>query len=117
MLDRMAMVCLQSGRRRNRFDGCGETVRVIRAGRGHLEATVFEALQQWRRIIPLLRRRFMGEQEAGMLILAHHHTVVGAQRVRAINRTRRPRKEGQQVLQRLLWGREVRANVIKLAFE
>src|SRR5215813_12665018 len=33
----------------------------------------------------MLRRRFMGDQDAVMLILDHHHTVVGAQRVIAIN--------------------------------
>jgi hypothetical protein len=54
MLDRMDMVCLEAGSRTNRFDGCGETGRVIREGRGHLEAVVLPALQKLLRIIPLL---------------------------------------------------------------
>jgi len=54
-------------------------------------------------IVPILRRCFMGDQDAVMLILDHHHTVVRPQRVVAVNRTLRRRGAGQQVLQHLLW--------------
>src|ERR1700754_4092014 len=101
----MEMVGLKAGSRINRFDGCGETLRVIREGRGHLEATVFSSLQKLLRVIPILRCRFMGDQDAVMLILDHHHTVIGARGERAINMTRRHWKEGQQLLQHLLWSR------------
>ena len=47
----------------------------------------------------------MGHQNAVMLILDHHHTVVRAQRVIAVNMTLRHRKEDQQLLQHLLWSR------------
>lgn len=58
----------------------------------------------------------MGHQHAVMRILDHHHTVVRAQRVGAIDRTLRRRSEGQQLLQHLLWRGQVRANVIHPTF-
>jgi hypothetical protein len=112
MLDRMALVCLPSGSRLHGFDGCGETWRVLRDGRGHLEAAVCASLQTWLRLLPLLRRRFMGEQAAVLLLLDHHPTVVWAQRVIAVTRTRRPRQAAQPVLQPRLWSRAVRAHGI-----
>src|SRR6266850_5369789 len=54
-------------------------------------------------IVAILRRRFMGHQDAVMLILDHHHTVVRAQRVGAVNRTLRHWGEGQQLPQHFLW--------------
>ena len=41
ILDRMEMVGLKSGMRKDRFDGFGEALGVIREGRGHMEAKVF----------------------------------------------------------------------------
>ena len=54
MLDRMDMVCLKAGMRIDRFDGFGEALRVIREGRGHLEAVVFSSLQKLPGIVPIL---------------------------------------------------------------
>src|SRR2546426_7641745 len=74
MLDRMAMVGLQAGLRIDRCDGFSEAVRVIRKSCGHLEAAVFESLQKLPGIVPILRGRFMGHQDAIMFILDHHFT-------------------------------------------
>ena len=71
----MEMVCLQSGMRQDCFDRFGEALRVVRAGRGHLEAVVFSLLQKLPGILAILRRRFMGHQYAVMLILHHHDTI------------------------------------------
>src|SRR6266849_8966544 len=117
MLDRMAMVCLKSGMRKDRFDRFGEAWGVIREGRGHLEAAVFQWLQTLPGLLPMLRRRFMGHQDAVMLILDHHHTVVRAQRVIAVNMTRSRRGDGQQWPKHLLWRRPMRTNVIHPAFD
>ena len=57
------MVGLQSGMRKDRFDRFGEALRVIREGRGHLEAVVFSLLQKLPGILAMLRRRFMGHQD------------------------------------------------------
>src|SRR6266446_2950211 len=87
MLDRMEMVGLQSGLWRDCFDGFSEAWRVIRKGRGDMEAEVLASLQTLPGIVPMLRRRFMDDQDAVMLILDDHHTVVRAQRVVAVNGT------------------------------
>src|SRR5262249_4302697 len=89
ILDRMEMVSLKSGLWIDGFDGFSEALRVIREGRGHLEAEVFAALQKLPGIVPILRDRFMGDQDAVMFILDDHHTVVRAQRVIAVNVTLR----------------------------
>ena len=65
----------------------------------------------------MLRRRFMGDQDAVRLILDHQYTVVRPQRVGAVNMTLRRRGAGQQVLQHLLWRGQVRANGIHPAFD
>src|SRR5256712_7759702 len=82
-----------------------------------MEAEVFYVLKKFPSILPILRRRFMGDQDAVMLILDHQYTVVRTQRVVAVNMTRRRRGEGQQVLKHLLWRGQVRANVINPAFD
>ena len=89
ILDRMDMVSLKSGMRKDRFDRFGEALGVIREGRGHLETVVFSLLQKFLGVLPILRRRFMDDQDAVMLILDNHHTVVRAQRVVAVNVTLR----------------------------
>src|SRR4030095_14793745 len=58
ILDRMEMVGLKSGMRKDRFDGFGEALGVIREGRGHMEAKVFDVLQKLPGIVPILRHRF-----------------------------------------------------------
>jgi len=113
----MEMVCLKSGMRPYRFDRCGEALRVIREGRSHMEAEVLYVLKKFPGIVPMLRRCFMGDQDAVMRILDHHHTVIRTQRVVAVNMTLRRRGEGQQLLQHLLWRGQGRANVINPAFD
>src|SRR5438132_13529077 len=54
ILDRMEMVCLKSGMRKDRFDRFGEALRVIRKGRSHLEAEVFDVLQKLPGILSIL---------------------------------------------------------------
>jgi hypothetical protein len=76
ILDRMEMVCLNPGLRIDGFDRFGEALGVIREGCGHLEAEVFALLQKLLGIVPILRRRFMGHQDAVMLILHDQHTMV-----------------------------------------
>jgi len=117
ILDRMEMVGLQAGMRIDRFDGFSEALRVIRESGGHLEAAVFSSLQKLPGIVPILRGRFMGHHDTVMLILDHHHTVVRAQRVVAVNMTLRRRGEGQQLPQHLLWRGQMRANVINPPFD
>jgi hypothetical protein len=58
----------------------------------------------------------MGDQDAVLLILDDHHTVVRAQRVVAINMTLRRRGERKQVPQHRLWRGQMHANVINPAF-
>src|SRR5712691_1449196 len=99
----MEMVCLKSGMRPYRFDRFGEALGVIRAGSRDIEAEVFYLLKKFPGILTILRRCFMGDQDAVMLILDHHHTVVRTQRVVAVNMTLRRRGEGQQLLKHLLW--------------
>jgi hypothetical protein len=112
MLDRMAMVGLKSGMRKDRGDRFGEALRVVREGRSDIEAEVFASLQKLPGFLPICRRRFMGDQDAVMLILDDHHTVVRAQRVVAINVTLRRRGERQQVPQPRLGRGQMPANVI-----
>lgn len=45
MLDRMDMVCLKSGLRKYRLDRFSEAWRVIREGRGNIEAEVSSLLK------------------------------------------------------------------------
>src|SRR2546425_10267969 len=86
ILDRMEMVGLKARLRPYRFDRFGEAWGVIREGRGDIEAEVFDVLQKFLGVLPVLRRRFMGDQDAVMLILDDHHTVVRTQRVRSEER-------------------------------
>ena len=116
MLDRMDMVCLKAGLRLDRLDSFGEAWRVIRAGRGHLEAPVVSALQPLPGSVSMFPGRFMGHQKAGLCILAHHHPLVRTPRGGAVHRTRRHRQEDQPVLQPLLWSGEVRTQVLHPAF-
>ena len=117
MLDGLDMLGLQAGMRIDRFDGVGEAVRVIREGRGHLEAAVFESWQPWPGIVPMLRYRFMGHSETGMLILDHQHTVVRAQWLIAVKMTLRHRGASQQVPQQRLWRGQKRTNGIHPSLE
>ena len=106
------MISLQSRRRIDGFDGFGEALRVIREGRGDVEAAVLSLLQQCPGSLPILRLRFMGHQDAVMRILHHHHAVVRASRVVAINMTRCRRTYGKQLLKHLLWGWQISTHVI-----
>ena len=117
MLGRMEVVGLQSGMRPYRFDRFGDAWGVIREGRGDIEAEVFDVLQKFPGVLPMLRRRFMGDQDAVMLILDDHHTVVRAQRVVAVNVALRRRGAGKQLPQHLLWRGQTRANGINPAFD
>src|SRR5712691_214678 len=117
MLDRMEMVGLKSGMRRDRFDRFGKTLRVIREGCGDMEAEVLALLKTWPGILPILRCRFMSYQDPVMRILDHHHTVVRAQRVVAVNVTLCRWGAGKQLLKHLLWRGQVRANGIHPAFD
>src|SRR6266446_457860 len=117
ILHRMEMVGLKAGLRIDRFDRFGEALGVIREGRGHLETEVFELLQKLSGIVPILRRPFMGHQDAVVLILHYHHTTVRPQRIVAINVTLRRRGEGKQVPQHLLWRGQMRANGINPTLE
>src|SRR5438876_12209612 len=110
MLDRMAMVGLQSRLRPYRFDRFGEAWGVIREGRGDSEAEVFDVLQKFLGVLPVLRHRFMGDQDAVMLVLDDHHTVVRPQRVGAVNMTLRGWGERKPLPQHLLGGGQMRAN-------
>src|SRR5947208_16693989 len=77
-----------------------------------MEAEVFYVVKQFPSMLPMLRRRFMGDQDAVRLILDHQYTVVRTQRVGAVNMTLRRRGAGQQVLLHLPWQGQVRANGI-----
>src|SRR6266704_6836462 len=72
ILHRMEMVSLKSGMRPYRFDRFGEAWGVIREGRRDIEAAGFSVLQKLPSLVPILRRCFMGDQDAVMLILDHH---------------------------------------------
>src|SRR5262249_34108802 len=117
ILDRMRMVCLKPGMRIDSFDRFGEALGVIREGSRHLEAEVFASLQKLPGIVAILRHRFMGHEDAVMLIFHHHHTMVGTQRVVAVQMTLRRRGEGKQVPQHLLWRWQMLANVINPALD
>ena len=93
----MEMVGLQSGMRPDRCDRFGEAVGGIRAGRGDIEAEVCDVVQTLPGVLPMLRRRFMGDQEAVLLILDDHHIVGRAQRGGAVNVALRRRGAGTQV--------------------
>src|SRR5712691_4127810 len=82
-----------------------------------MEAEVFYVLQKFPGIVPILRRCFMGDQDAVMLILDYHHTMVSTQRVVAVNMTLRRRGEGQQLPKHLLWRGQMRANILNPAFD
>ena len=99
ILDRMEMISLKSGMRKDRFDRLGEALGVVREGGSDLEAEVFASLQKLPGILTIFRRRFMGDQDAVMLVLHDHHTMVRAQRVGAINVTLRRWGEGKQLPQ------------------
>ena len=81
-----------------------------------MEAEVFASLQKLPGILTIFRRRFMGDQDAAMLILDDPDTVIRAQRVVAINMTLRRRGECQQLPQHLLGRGQMHANVINPAF-
>ena len=112
LLHRMARVCLPSGMRRDCLDGFGAAVRVIGEGGSDRQSERVSFFQTFPGILPMLRRRFMGHQDAGMLSLHHQHTLVRSHRVVAVNRTRRCRREGEQWPKHLLLGRPRRAHGI-----
>jgi hypothetical protein len=116
MLDGMARVGRKAGLRQDRFDGCGAALGVIREGRGPLEAAVCASWQKLPGIRTICRRRFMGEQDAALLILDHHDPVIRAPWVVAIHVTRRRRGERQQLPQHLLGRGPRHANVIHPAW-
>ncbi len=60
MLDRREMVGLPARLRPYRFDRFGEALGVIRDGRGDRAAEVFDVLEQWLGVLPMLRRRVRG---------------------------------------------------------
>src|SRR5712691_7499696 len=113
MLHRMKMVGLKSDVRIDGFDRFGKALRVIREGRGDLEAKRFSLLVKLSGTLTMFRCCFMGYQDAGMLLLDHHHTVVRASWVVAVNVTLRRRGEGKQVPQYFLWRGQMHANVIR----
>src|SRR5207244_13559072 len=84
---------------------------------GPLEAEVCSSLEKLSGIVPMLRCRFMGHQDAVMFILDHHHTMVRTHRVVAVHMTLRRRGEGQQLPQHLLWRGQMRAKVINPSFD
>ena len=106
------MVRLKAGMRRDRLDRFREAVGVIRQSGGDRKAESLSCFKKFSGIRPMLRLRFMGYQDPGMFILHHHHTMVRPQWVGAVNMPLRRRREGKQWLQHLLWGRQMRANVI-----
>src|SRR3954464_13398982 len=98
----MEMVGLKPSMWKDCFDRSGEALGVIREGRSDIEAEVFAALQKLPGLVPIFRRSFMGDQDAVMLILDDHDTVIRAQRVVAIDVTLCRRGERQQLPQHLL---------------
>ena len=60
----------------HRFDRFGKALRVIRKRSRHIETQSFESLQKLPGIITIFRLGFVRHQDAVMLILDHHHTVV-----------------------------------------
>src|SRR5713101_6827566 len=93
-----------SGMRPDPLARFGDAWGVIREGRRALEAEVLSVWQTVPGLLPMLRRRFLGAQEAGRLLLDPHPTVGRPQRVGAVPMTRRRRGAGQQVRQPLLGG-------------
>src|SRR5712691_10908439 len=59
----------------------------------------------------------MRHEDAVMLILDHHHTIIRTQRVVAVHVTLRRWGEGQQLPQHLLGGGQIGANVIHPTFD
>src|SRR6476620_8991159 len=59
----------------------------------------------------------MRQEDAVMLILDDHHTIIRTQRVVAVNVTLRRRGEGKQLPQHLLGCGQIGANVINPAFD
>src|SRR2546430_13961475 len=111
----MEMVGLKADMRPYRGDRLGEALGVVREGRSDIEAEVFASLQKLPGILTIFRRRFMGDQDAVMLVLDDHDTVIRAQRVVAINVTLRRWGERKQLLQHLLGRGQMHANVINPA--
>src|SRR6266498_988133 len=97
IFDRMEMVGLKADMRPYRGDRLGEALGVVREGRSDIEAEVFASLQKLPGILTIFRRRFMGDQDAVMLVLDDHDTVIRAQRVVAINVTLSRRGERKQL--------------------
>src|SRR2546429_476401 len=95
MLDRMARVCWKSGLRQDGVDRCGAAGCGVREGRGASEAAVCASLQTWPGLLPMFRRRFLGDPEAVMRVLADPHTMVRAQRGGASHVPRRRWGEGK----------------------
>ena len=62
-------------------------------------------------ILPILRRCFMGHQDAIVLIFHHHDTMIRTQRIVAVHMTLRDRDAGKQLPQHLLWRGQLRANI------
>jgi len=108
---------LQSGRRIDGFDRFDEALGVVGAGGSDLEAERFEFLKKLPGILTIFRLHFMGHQDAVMLILDHHHTVVRAPGVVAINMTFRRRAAGKQVLKHLFLAGQIGADVINLSLD
>src|SRR2546428_11530283 len=81
MLDRMEMVSLKAGLRIDRFASFSEALCVIREGRGPMEAERFASWQKLLGLLPMLCHRFMRYEDAVMLILDDHHTMIRPQRV------------------------------------
>src|SRR5215510_4180270 len=113
----MEMVGLKPGLRIDGFDRFGEALGVIREGCGHLEAEVFELLQKLLGIVSILRRRFMGHQDAVMLILHDHNTMVSPYGFLSVNFSFLRRGEHKQVPKHLLWRGQMRTNIINPAFD
>src|SRR2546421_3885516 len=116
MLDRMARVCGKSGMRQDGFARFGEALGGVREGCGEIEAAVLASLPTWPGSLPMFRRRFLGDQEAVLLVLADHHTMVRAQRGGASNVTRRRWGAGKQWPPPLLWRGPMHAHGIQPAF-
>jgi hypothetical protein len=93
MLARMARGGLKSRLRPYRVDRFGAAGGGIRAGGGAREAEVFASLPKFLGVLPLVRRRFLGAQEAVLRILDAHAPGGRAQRGGAINVPRRRRGE------------------------
>ncbi len=91
--DRLDLGGWPSGLRQAGVERVGEAVRVSRAGRRPREAAVCDVWQTWSGLLSLLRRRFLGPQEAGRLLLPPQPPRVRTHRGGAVPRTRRRRGE------------------------